>query len=86
VTEIARNPSAWRDTVLDTRTDSHPSEVMNPTEMEAMKRAGRDAGSYLVGLSKTDMRNLTGEEWTMFSSVMILGYELHLAGLRDGTA
>ena len=81
---IERNPQAWRDIVLDTRTEASPGEVMTPEELECMKLAGRDAGSYLMEIGKTDLKELSKDEWAKFSSVMILGYELHLASRNHG--
>lgn len=81
-----RDPSVWRHTVLDTRTEAVPADVMTAEELEAMKRAGRDAGSFLMEIGKLDMSQMTPEEWQKFSSVLVLGYELHLAGMREGQA
>jgi hypothetical protein len=81
-----RNPSAWADCLTDTRIETSPGEVMSPVELEAMKRAGRDAGGYLSNIGKTDMGSLSREEWDKFCSVMLIGFELHLAGINQGNA
>lgn len=86
MTQPLRNRSAWAEAVADTRHEVGPSSVMSEVEMEAMARAGRDAGGYLMDVGKTDMSQLSKDEWAKFSSVMILGFELHLAGLNSGEA
>ena len=79
-----RDRSAWAAVVADTRHESGPSSVMSEVEMESLSRAGRDAGGYLSNIGKTDMAQLSKAEWQKLTSLIVLGFELHLAGLQSG--
>lgn len=79
-----RMPQAWAYVQEDVRGAGGPSSVMNDLELEALKRAGREAGGYLVGIGVTDMKELKPEQWQRFMSIAILGFELYLTGLKEG--
>lgn len=77
-----RDRGVWMDVMMDTRDLGLPSELMRDSELEAVKRAGRDAGGYLVEIGKTDMAQLSVEEWRRFCILLILGYEVFQSGFK----
>lgn len=48
-------------------------------EMKAIEAAGDDAGAYLDKIGKTDLGQLTGEEWAEFCRTMCLAFGPRLA-------
>jgi len=62
----------------------HMSETAwTAAEQEALQTAGKNAGAYLDAISKTDLAELSGEEWRKFCETMIEGFS---AGLSDELA
>jgi hypothetical protein len=52
-----------------------------PNERAAMARGGAMGGEYLDSLGKTDLAQLSLEEWHTLIEVIVTGYCDHLRGL-----
>jgi hypothetical protein len=48
---------------------------MSEIKEQARKSAGRSAGIFLNQIEKTDMANMTKEEWEEFLRILIDAYE-----------
>lgn len=48
------------------------------TEEEAIAAGGAQAGAYLDSIGKTDLAELTPEQWTKFLGTFFHGYSVHM--------
>ena len=53
-----------------------------PNETAAMVEGGKAGGAYLDNLGRTDLAQLTEEEWDTFVEVIVTGYCDHLRDLE----
>ena len=54
-----------------------------PNEQDAMTVAGKTAGEYLESLGKTDLANMTLEQWECLIESVVTGYTDRLRELAD---
>jgi hypothetical protein len=52
-----------------------PNPILDAYEIGAALEAGADAGAYLEELGKTDLAQLTGDEWREFLHRLYVGFE-----------
>lgn len=59
--------------------------MIDPTarELEALQKAGYEAGGYLESLQKTDLSTLSEDEWMIFLQCIVSVYQEKLAGVLD---
>ena len=55
-----------------------PARELNSYEAFALSDAGDDAGEYLQRLGKTDLGDLSREEWLRFLAIVLTSYGDHM--------
>lgn len=56
---------------------------VSETELEALRVGGERAGAYLDSINKTDLADLTAEEWDEFLSLILCGYSERIRELTS---
>jgi hypothetical protein len=81
-----RKPIAWAcmDHLKEARMAYHfPTTALDAFEQRALQAAGEDAGEYLDGIGKTDLATLTGEQWLIFTKLLLERFGTHMRDQID---
>lgn len=73
--------AAWPGAIITTKRER---DMIDPTEheIEAIMASGEPAGEYLDSIGKTDLAELTEDQWYSFLECVITGYQDKLAALK----
>lgn len=71
---------------LAVRSSAMRQEEFLGIERQAAQRGGEEGGGYLEAIGKTDLADLTPEQWDEFVETVIQGYRVGLKKLVDENA
>ncbi len=75
---LCDSPECW---ALGQGVYTMPTAELDEFEKAARDAAGERAGAYLDSIGKTDLAQLTGEEWRLFLHQVIVGFEDELRAI-----